>query len=117
MPKPHNRGKNWNNRNGFAKKQNGTSRQNATKTKAILMLKPTRKPEQTIKANFMDQNDNEVKELVYTFDDDNSKDSMIFIIVQLFQLAKSYDLWKDEDWKILSYLRKSYQICRIGLLI
>jgi hypothetical protein len=69
MTKPHNGGRNGKNGNGNAKKQNGTSRQNLTKTKAILKLKPTGKPEQTIKATFTDQNDNKVKELIYCFDD------------------------------------------------
>jgi hypothetical protein len=65
-------------------------------------LKPARKPEQTIKATFTDRNENEVKELIYCFDDGDPKDNMVLIITQLFQLAKRYDLWKDEDWKILS---------------
>ena len=31
---------------------------------------------------------------------------MVLIITQLFQLAKRYDLWKDEDWKIPSQIGK-----------
>ena len=50
----------------------------------------------------MDQNSNEVKELIHTFDNGNPKDNMILIITQLFQLAKRYNLWEDEEWKILS---------------
>ena len=61
MTKPHNGGKNRKNGNSNDKKQNGTSQQDSTKTKAILKLKPARKPEQTIKATFTDRNDNEVK--------------------------------------------------------
>ena len=59
-----NSGKNGKNENENSKKQIGTSRQSnmpVTKTKAILKLKPTRKPEQTIKVTFLDQNENEVK--------------------------------------------------------
>ncbi len=58
-----NSGKNGKNGNKNSKKQIGTGRQSnkpATKTKAILKLKPARKPEQTIKATFTDRNENEV---------------------------------------------------------
>jgi hypothetical protein len=83
MPNP---GKNGKNPNGKSQRQSVTSRQNATKTKAILKLKPARKPEQT----------NEVKELIYCFDDGDPKDNMILIITQ--------QLWEDEDWKILNQI-------------
>ena len=85
----------------------GTSRQSnkpAAKTKAILKLKPARKPEQTIKASFVDCNDNEVKELVYTFDDGDHKGNIILIVTQLFQLAKQYNLWRENKWKILTQI-------------
>jgi hypothetical protein len=90
-----NSGKNMKNGNKSSKKQIGTSRQSnkpVTKTKAILKLKPSRKPEQTIKATFLVRNENEVKELVYTFDDGDPKDNIILIVSQLFQLAKRYNL-------------------------
>ena len=102
-----NSGKNGKNGSESSKKQIGTSRQSnkpATKTKAILKLKPARKPEQTIKATFLDRNENEVKELVYTFDDGDPKDNAILIVSQLFQLAKRYDLWKEDEWKILTQI-------------
>jgi hypothetical protein len=107
MQKPHfGGGKNRKN-DGSSKKQHGTSRQSnkpATKTKAILKLKPARKLEQTIKASFIDRNDNEVKELVYTFDDGDPKDNIILIAAQLFQLAKRDNLWRENEWKILTQI-------------
>ena len=71
MPKPHNGEKN-SGKNGSQRK-NGTSRSNEksslAKSKAILTLKPARKPELTIKATFEDKNGNEVKELIYRYDE------------------------------------------------
>jgi hypothetical protein len=63
-------------------------------------LKPARKPEQTIKATFLDRNENEVKELVYTFDDSDPKDNIILIVSQL---AKRYNQWQENKWKILEH--------------
>ena len=105
MPKPHNGGRNGKNANGRSQK-NGTSRQNekSTKTKAILKLRPARKPEQTIKASFNDRNDNEVKELIYTYDDGEPKENVVLVVTQLLQLAERYNLWRDEEWKILSQI-------------
>jgi hypothetical protein len=99
MPKPHfGGGKNGKN-DGSSKTQHGTNRNKpAAKTKTILRLKPAQKqkPEQTIKASFLD--------CVYTFDDGDLKDFIILIVTQLFQLAKRYNLWRENEWKILTQI-------------
>ncbi len=41
---------------------------------------------------------------MYTFNDGNPKDNIILIVSQLFQLAKQYNLWKEDEWKILTQI-------------
>ena len=106
MPKQHNSQKRTH--DGKSKKNgNGTSRgngnkSNPAKTKAILKMKPARKPEHTIKASFEDVDGNEVKELIYTFDDGDPKDNCVLTQLQLRILGRRYQLWEDDKYKKLT---------------
>ena len=102
MPKQHDKKR----KHEGGQKGNGTSRgngkSNPAKTKAILKMRPARKPELTIKASFEDVDGNEVKELVYTFDDGDAKENCVLILLQLKQLGRRYNLWQDEKYKKLT---------------
>ena len=104
MPKPHSTKGESNGRNqGSQKQRNGTSRSNekSAKTKAILKIKRARKPELTIKATFQDAASNDVKELIYQWDDTDPKENLILLELQLLKLGKRYDLFQGDTWKIL----------------
>ena len=87
---------------GSQKQKSGASRsKESIKTKAILKIKRARKPELTIKATFQDAADNDVKELVYQWDDTDPKENLILFELQLEKLGKRYNLFDDDSWKIL----------------
>ena len=72
------------------------SRCRPSKSKAIFTLKPARKPELTIKATFEDKNGDEVKELIYRYDEGDPKEHLILMQSQLLQLSKQYNLWEGD---------------------
>jgi hypothetical protein len=71
----------------------------------MLKIKIAQSNEHKIKASFTDDTiQEEVKELIYTYVDDQPKELHLQLELQLIKLGDQYDLFEYRDWKLLSQI-------------
>ena len=89
--------------NGMKPRSNSSGAPSA-QSKAILKIKQAKENDRYIKANFVDSEGNEVKELIQTFRDGDPGELLLELKKQLLKLGSRYELFKDGRWKVLCQL-------------
>ena len=92
----HNSSGGWNRFRGTSSKQ----------SKAILNLDPVEKPLKTTSIKIMDSMDNEVKERLPNFRDDNNQSILVEVCQKSISICKTYNLYnEDGDWKAVAQVQ------------